>query len=201
MKLSLTIARLCAFAALTTGAFCASNLFAQSVEPEKAVALPEGFADDLATNAVQDQRVRQYLYAKRIVAVSETGVKNPEFLLKPVLGHTSTSIMGDENQACVLSKGGYVLLDFGCEIHGSFRVEAREAAGAEELKPYLKAVADTQSLDELEAQHVVQERYHVPGRGTLAEDLLQVPGIGEKTLEAIKDYILIGGINEDTGRG
>jgi competence ComEA-like helix-hairpin-helix protein len=33
------------------------------------------------------------------------------------------------------------------------------------------------------------------------EDLLQVPGIGEKTLEAIRDEFVIGGIDEDPGRG
>ena len=33
------------------------------------------------------------------------------------------------------------------------------------------------------------------------EDLLQVPGIGEKTLEAIRDELVIGGIDEDPGRG
>jgi competence ComEA-like helix-hairpin-helix protein len=33
------------------------------------------------------------------------------------------------------------------------------------------------------------------------EDLLQVPGIGEKTLEAIQDELVIGGIDEDPGRG
>ena len=30
---------------------------------------------------------------------------------------------------------------------------------------------------------------------------LQVPGIGEKTLEAIRDELVIGGIDEDPGRG
>ena len=34
-----------------------------------------------------------------------------------------------------------------------------------------------------------------------AEDLLQVPGIGEKTVDAIKDELVIGGIDENTGRG
>ena len=33
------------------------------------------------------------------------------------------------------------------------------------------------------------------------EDLLQVPGIGESTLDGIREYILIGGIHEDSGRG
>lgn len=33
------------------------------------------------------------------------------------------------------------------------------------------------------------------------EDLLQVSGIGEKTLEGIRSSIVIGGQNEDTGRG
>ena len=32
------------------------------------------------------------------------------------------------------------------------------------------------------------------------EDLLQVPGIGESTLNGIRGYILIGGINENSGR-
>ncbi len=34
-----------------------------------------------------------------------------------------------------------------------------------------------------------------------AEDLLQVPGIGEKTVEAMKDYVVIGGADEDPGGG
>ena len=34
-----------------------------------------------------------------------------------------------------------------------------------------------------------------------AEDLLQVPGIGEKTVEAIRDELVIGGIDENTGSG
>ena len=34
-----------------------------------------------------------------------------------------------------------------------------------------------------------------------AEDLLQVPGIGEKTVDAIKDELVIGGIDENTGGG
>ncbi|MBQ9372779.1 MAG: hypothetical protein IJU03_11360 [Thermoguttaceae bacterium] len=116
-----TILTLLAFAGIAT-----DSANAQSVDPATKLELPEGFADDLAPNAVQDQRVRQYLYPKRIVATSETGVANAELLLKPVLGQTSTSGMNDESRACTLSKGGYILLDFGCEIHGSFRVEARD---------------------------------------------------------------------------
>ena len=34
-----------------------------------------------------------------------------------------------------------------------------------------------------------------------AEDLLQVPGIGEKTVEAVRDELVIGGIDENTGGG
>ena len=35
----------------------------------------------------------------------------------------------------------------------------------------------------------------------IPEDLLQVPGIGENTLDGIREYILIGGSNENSGRG
>ena len=161
------------FAAL----YCGQAAFSQSVEPEKAVALPEGFAEDLAPNAVQDQRVRQYLYAKRIVSVSETGVKNPELLLKPVLGQTATVIMSDENQACVLSKGGHVLLDFGCEIHGSFRVEARD------LTPSKNSVGKTvrlrirfgESVDE--ANSTVGEKGAVNEHST-RDQIIAVPWLG-----------------------
>ncbi len=100
----------------------AAPVAAQSVDPAQAVALPEGFADDLAPNAVHDQRVRQYIYPKRIVSTSETGVEKAELLLQPVLGQTSTSDMAN---GCALSKGGSILFDFGAEIHGSFRIEAR----------------------------------------------------------------------------
>ena len=138
------LAGVMALAGLTLSTFLfagALNLsFGQSVDPNTAVPLPEGFADDLAPNAVQDQRVRQYLYPKRVVWTSGTGVRNSEQLLKPVLGQTSTSIMGDESQACVLSGGGSILLDFGCEIHGSFRVEARD------LKPGKSSVGKTVQL-------------------------------------------------------
>ena len=52
MKISLTPRRCAAVlaalaAALTSCALTAPNANAQSVEPEKAIALPEGFADDL----------------------------------------------------------------------------------------------------------------------------------------------------------
>ena len=39
----------------------ATPSYGQSVDPNTEIPLPEGFADDLAPNAVQDQRVRQYL--------------------------------------------------------------------------------------------------------------------------------------------
>ena len=68
---------------MTIGVLATENASAQSVDPATKLELPEGFADDLAPNAVQDQRVRQYLYPKRIVATSETGVANAELLLKP----------------------------------------------------------------------------------------------------------------------
>ncbi|MDO5308623.1 MAG: alpha-L-rhamnosidase C-terminal domain-containing protein [Planctomycetia bacterium] len=122
-RLTLAVALLVATSLLCV---CYASSFAQSVDPQTALPLPQGFGKDLAPNAVQDQRVRQYLYPKRIVWTSEQGVANPELLLQPVLGQTSTSIMGDQTQACVLSKGGAFILDFGCEIHGSFRVEARD---------------------------------------------------------------------------
>ena len=120
MKRSRILRRLAAI--LVASSVCVPSVFAQSVDPAKTVPLPEGFAADLAPGAVHDQRVRQYLLPKRVVWTSETGVKNAELLLKPVLGQTSTSIMGDETQGCVLSKGGSILLDFGAEIHGSFRI-------------------------------------------------------------------------------
>lgn len=182
MKISLTPRRCAAVlaalaAALTSCALTAPNANAQSVEPEKAIALPEGFADDLAPNAVQDQRVRQYLYAKRIVAVSEEGVKNPEKLLQPVLGQTATSIMGDENAACVMSGGGHILLDFGCEIHGSFRVEARD------LKPSKNSVGKTVRLRIRFGESVDEANADVGEKGAVNEhstrdQIITVPWLG-----------------------
>lgn len=173
--------RVLTIAALTAALTCAfqpaREASAQSVEPEKAAALPEGFADDLAPNAVHDQRVRQYVYAKRIVDVSKSGVKNAELLLKPVLGQTATSIMGDEDQACVMSKGGSVLLDFGCELHGCFRVEARD------LTPSKNSVGRTVRLRIRFGESVDEANSEVGVQGAVNEhstrdQIITVPWLG-----------------------
>ncbi|MBR0224682.1 MAG: hypothetical protein IJL92_01360 [Thermoguttaceae bacterium] len=175
------LAGVMALAGLTLSTFLfagALNLsFGQSVDPNTAVPLPEGFADDLAPNAVQDQRVRQYLYPKRVVWTSGTGVRNSEQLLKPVLGQTSTSIMGDESQACVLSGGGSILLDFGCEIHGSFRVEARD------LKPGKSSVGKTVQLRIRFGESVDEANSTVGEKGAINEhstrdQIIAVPWLG-----------------------
>ena len=175
------LAGVMALAGLTLSTFLfagALNLsFGQSVDPNTAVPLPEGFADDLAPNAVQDQRVRQYLYPKRVVWTSGTGVRNSEQLLKPVLGQTSTSIMGDESQACVLSGGGSILLDFGCEIHGSFRVEARD------LKPGKSSVGKTVQLRIRFGESVDEPNSTVGEKGAINEhstrdQIIAVPWLG-----------------------
>ncbi|MBQ9873717.1 MAG: hypothetical protein IJM30_04585 [Thermoguttaceae bacterium] len=163
--------------ALGSALFVGSIAFAQSVDPATAVPLPEGFADDLAPNAVQDQRVRQYVYAKRIVDVSKTGVDNPELLLQPVLGQTSTSIMSDPKQACVMSKGGHILLDFGCEIHGSFRVEARD------LTPSKNSVGRTVRLRIRFGESVDEANSEVGVKGAVNEhstrdQIITVPWLG-----------------------
>ena len=173
---SLTVATCMALASFFA-VMNANSAFAQSVDPATVAALPQGFADDLAPNAVQDQRVRQYLYPKRIVWTSETGVKNVEKLLEPVLGQTSTSIMGDENQACVLSKGGAILFDFGCEIHGSFRVEARD------LKPGKSSVGKTVKLRVRFGESVDEANSTVGEKGAINEhstrdQVIEVPWLG-----------------------
>lgn len=175
MKRSRILRRLAAI--LVASSACVPSLFAQSVDPAKAVPLPEGFAADLAPGAVHDQRVRQYLLPKRVVWTSETGVKNAELLLKPVLGQTSTSIMGDETQGCVLTKGGSILLDFGAEIHGSFRIEARD------LKPSENSVGKTvrvrvrfgESADEASAE--MGEKGAVNEHST-RDQIVTVPWLG-----------------------
>lgn len=163
--------------ALLLFAQLAGRASGQSVDPRVAVPLPEGFADDLAPNAVQDQRVRQYLYPKRIAWHSQEGVSHPELLLNPVLGQTSTSIMGDESQACVLSKGGSILLDFGCEIHGSFRVEARD------LTPGKTSVGRTVNLRIRFGESVDEANSTVGEKGAINEhstrdQIVAVPWLG-----------------------
>ncbi len=150
---------------------------AQSVDPETAVALPEGFADDLAPGAVHDQRVRQYLYPRRILWTSEEGVKNAELLLEPTLGQTSTSIMSDDSQACTLTGGGAILLDFGCEIQGAFRVEARD------LTPGKSSVGKTAQLRIRFGESVDEANSTVGEKGSVNEhstrdQIVAVPWLG-----------------------
>ena len=176
LQAALGVLALCAFFG-SSDLLSSSKANAQSVESDKIVALPEGFADDLAPNAVQDQRVRQYLYAKRVVWTSDEGVANPELLLKPVLGQTSTSDMSNEKKACVLTKGGSILLDFGCEIHGSFRVEARhlEPGKSSDGRTVKLRIRFGESVDEANAN--VGEKGAVNEHST-RDQVIAVPWLG-----------------------
>ncbi len=97
----------------------------------------------------------------------------------------------------------YLVLSFPRPSGGVFRpVHAWEAA---EMRIDLNR-ADAQQLQQiagigpvLSEAIVAWREENGPFRRT--EDLLQVPGIGEKTLEAIRDELVIGGIDEDPGRG
>lgn len=173
-----------------------STASAQSVDPATALALPQGFADDLGP-AVQDQRVRQYLYPKRIVSVSEEGVSNPELLLQPVLGQTSTAIMGDESKACVLTGKGSILLDFGCEIHGSFRVEARGLTPSKNAKGQsLKLrIRFGESVDEANAE--VGEKGAINEHST-RDQIIAVPWLGAVECgESAFRFVRIDNVDED----
>ncbi len=81
----------------------------------------------IGTQAVPDERVRQLLVAKRIVWTSPEGTENAEELLKKPLGQTSTADM--HAGFCMKKlpgKESAILLDFGTEIHGGIRLEARD---------------------------------------------------------------------------
>ncbi len=90
--------------------------------------LPPGVtSDEMDKRTVVDERIRRLILPKRIVWKSDTGVTKEHLLLEPVLGQTSTSDMGGGCRFEYTDKGpASVLLDFGVEIHGGIRLEARD---------------------------------------------------------------------------
>lgn len=62
------------------------------------------------------ERVRDYLLPKRIVCFNEC--ENAGFLLNA----TDKQIFLDSVEYCSLKKGGYIVLDFGKELHGGIRI-------------------------------------------------------------------------------
>ncbi len=100
----------------------------QSVDPgDPCPLLPEGVASaEMNARATVDQRVRRFLLPKKIVWKTETGLQKEQDLLKPVLGQTSTAEMSDGVLMEYGEKPAAILLDFGAEIHGGIRIEARD---------------------------------------------------------------------------
>ena len=111
------------FVLLTLSAFV-SPISAQSVDP--ASPLPKTFEPEFAARLTPDQRARQYLLPARIVWKSESGVADEALLLEKPLGQTSTSA---SSQGFFMEKKddaeSALLLDFGKEIQGGIRLEAR----------------------------------------------------------------------------
>ena len=120
--------------------FCGASL-GQSVEstnPDQAILPPSLESQQFAGRAIADQRVRRLIVPQRIVWKSEQGVANEEKLLAVPLGQTSTANMSEgctmvknPDQSCAL------LVDFGAEIHGGIRLDARD------LKPTAQSVGRT----------------------------------------------------------
>lgn len=66
----------------------------------------------------RDTRVKDYLLPTRIYA--EFGAENTDALLRST--HTQIYLSG--NQTCTIKKGGYLVLDYGKELHGGVRILA-----------------------------------------------------------------------------
>ncbi len=102
----------------------------QSVEEPRAGAtvLSPGLDSARFDNrVVPDQRTRQFIVPQRIVWKTEQGVSKEELLLTKPLGQTSTS---DMQTGCTMTRSAgqacALLLDFGAEIHGGIRLDARD---------------------------------------------------------------------------
>lgn len=111
-----------------------STLSAQSVNPASVLPLPAIFSDDAAFSGrtTPDERARLYLTA--VKPLWQTGeIKNVERLFEKPLGQTSTAAMTD---GFFMKKNAdqetAILLDFGAEIHGGVRLEARNLTPAAE---------------------------------------------------------------------
>ena len=107
----------------------AACAFGQSVEPtQKTALLPEGVAmSDMKDRTIVDERVRRFVLPERVVWKTESGISNESLLLESGTGQTSTSEMsGGFRMECIGKQHPAILLDFGAEIHGGIRLEARD---------------------------------------------------------------------------
>jgi len=91
----------------------------------------------LYANAKRDQRVREYLPAQRIVVARD--IANAEIMINNYA--VQPSIAGD-SQVCRPQAGGFVVLDFGIELHGGIRIVNRYAAGRIRLR-FGESVSET----------------------------------------------------------
>ena len=78
---------------------------------------------NLYSNAIEDERVRRYLPVNRVMAGenflgAEAVVNNPEVQL---------FLWGKTKPECTIQPGGWILVDFGIELHGGVRLLSREA--------------------------------------------------------------------------
>ena len=72
----------------------------------------------LYSNAIRDQRVRDYLPPLRVVA--SEGVEHPEFFVNRIV--YQSYVTAKENDYQVLEPGAWILLDFGREIAGGIKL-------------------------------------------------------------------------------
>lgn len=109
---------------------------AQSVDPAQEVALlPEGVRwTDMENRTVVDERVRRFVLPQRIVWQSTEGISQEQKLLEPVTGQTSTAEWsnGFTMECKENGKMPSILLDFGAQIHGGIRLEARDLRRSEQ---------------------------------------------------------------------
>lgn len=107
------------------------SLSGQSVDRHDRIAsFPPALSDsDMQSRSVPDQRVRSWILPKRIVWKSAQGLKSEELLLRKPLGLTSTAAMKEGfTMSWPKTEGSAqpsILLDFGAEIQGGIRLEAR----------------------------------------------------------------------------
>ncbi|MEI3005755.1 MAG: hypothetical protein V8T87_14225 [Victivallales bacterium] len=78
---------------------------------------------NLYSNAIEDERVRRYLPVNRVMTGenflgAEAVVNNPEVQL---------FLWGKTKPECTIQPGGWILVDFGIELHGGVRLLSREA--------------------------------------------------------------------------
>ncbi len=113
-----TFLRLAGAAGLTTGG---AESFASETPVTQSPDAPHAAPVHTLSEGIRDPRVRAYLLPKRIVWQSESGVENPDHLLKPHPGQVTL----DAHGGCTLRNTGQpsgILLDFGKEHHGGVQI-------------------------------------------------------------------------------